>query len=333
MRRIQDVNVGPGPTFISRDTGLNTPGTIIRRQWMNDTQEEICGFIESSNIIVDTTLYSGGDGDRTQLGKTVAHYASGGADFYQEAIGSAADVYIFEAINLGITVRLAPPVIFDGMVARGDITAPNTGGPATININGFGNIAIKTLAGADPLAGVVSGRVTFVYNLATNEWILTSGGGSVVTGQIGETLIWDVDATPVGNWLRKTGAAVSRVTYANLFALYGVDYGIGDGVTTFNLPDDEGQTYRIQDNGKGVDPDAASRTDRGDGTTGDNVGTYQLDQFKAHNHTMSNSGSLDNFIFGAGSQIRNGGSNQNSGTSGGNETRGKNKYVTAWVRY
>lgn len=36
-------------------------------------------------------------------------------------------------------------------------------------------------------------------------------------------------------WLE--GAEVSRTTYANLFAIYGTTYGIGDGSTTFNLPD------------------------------------------------------------------------------------------------
>lgn len=36
-------------------------------------------------------------------------------------------------------------------------------------------------------------------------------------------------------WLE--GAEVSRVTYANLFAIYGTTYGEGNGTTTFNLPD------------------------------------------------------------------------------------------------
>lgn len=35
-------------------------------------------------------------------------------------------------------------------------------------------------------------------------------------------------------WLE--GAEVSRTTYADLFAVYGTTYGIGDGSTTFNLP-------------------------------------------------------------------------------------------------
>lgn len=37
-------------------------------------------------------------------------------------------------------------------------------------------------------------------------------------------------------WLLGNGAAVSRTTYARLFAKIGTKYGAGDGLTTFNLP-------------------------------------------------------------------------------------------------
>lgn len=37
-------------------------------------------------------------------------------------------------------------------------------------------------------------------------------------------------------WLQCNGAAVSRTTYAALFAVIGTKFGSGDGSTTFNLP-------------------------------------------------------------------------------------------------
>lgn len=52
----------------------------------------------------------------------------------------------------------------------------------------------------------------------------------------------------------------------------------------FKLVDMRGEFLRGWDNGAGNDPDAASRTDRGDGTTGDNVGTKQADENKSHQH-------------------------------------------------
>jgi microcystin-dependent protein len=44
------------------------------------------------------------------------------------------------------------------------------------------------------------------------------------------------------NWLLCDGSAVSRSTYANLFAAIGGYYGSGDGSFTFNLPDCRGRT-------------------------------------------------------------------------------------------
>jgi microcystin-dependent protein len=38
-------------------------------------------------------------------------------------------------------------------------------------------------------------------------------------------------------WLLCDGTAVSRTTYATLFAVCGTAYGVGNGSTTFNLPD------------------------------------------------------------------------------------------------
>jgi microcystin-dependent protein len=48
-------------------------------------------------------------------------------------------------------------------------------------------------------------------------------------------------ATAPTNWLLCDGAAVSRTTYAALFALIGSTYGAGNGTTTFNLPNLKGR--------------------------------------------------------------------------------------------
>lgn len=48
------------------------------------------------------------------------------------------------------------------------------------------------------------------------------------------------DTAPLG-WLMCDGDAVSRTTYAALFAAIGINWGAGDGSTTFNLPDLQGR--------------------------------------------------------------------------------------------
>ena len=67
----------------------------------------------------------------------------------------------------------------------------------------------------------------------------TAAAGTVV--QIAST-----GAIPPG-WLETNGAAVSRLTYATLFAAIGTTYGAGDGSTTFNLPDNRGRVIVGQD--------------------------------------------------------------------------------------
>ena len=56
---------------------------------------------------------------------------------------------------------------------------------------------------------------------------------AVPTGMIA---FFDLTDIPDG-WLLCDGSAVSRTTYANLFAKIGTRHGAGDGSTTFNLPD------------------------------------------------------------------------------------------------
>ena len=60
-------------------------------------------------------------------------------------------------------------------------------------------------------------------------------------------------AAAPGGWLACDGAAVSRTTYADLFAAIGTAFGAGDGSTTFNLPDLRGEFVRGLDSGRGVD--------------------------------------------------------------------------------
>jgi microcystin-dependent protein len=48
--------------------------------------------------------------------------------------------------------------------------------------------------------------------------------------------MWPTSSPPTG-WLLCNGQAVSRTTYAGLFAVVGTIFGVGNGSSTFNLPD------------------------------------------------------------------------------------------------
>lgn len=71
-------------------------------------------------------------------------------------------------------------------------------------------------------------------------------------------------STAPAGWLKCNGAAVSRTAYAALFAAIGTTYGVGDGATTFNLPELRGEFLRALDDGRGIDTGRALATAQGD---------------------------------------------------------------------
>lgn len=140
--------------------------------------------------------------------------------------------------------------------------------------------------------------------------------------------------TPSAGSLECDGAAVSRLVFSRLFNKIGVRFGTGDGSTTFNIPDLRGEFIRGFDNGAGNDPDAGSRTDSGDGTSGDNVGTKQLDQFDSHTHTVVGDGtsSAGSGFAGEIGQDTDG-SSFTTNARGGSETRPRNIYMMYCIKF
>ena len=117
-----------------------------------------------------------------------------------------------------------------------------------------------------------------------------------------------------------------------MFAVISTNWGAGDGSSTFNLPDLRGRFLRGVDSGSGNDPDASSRFSiNSGGNTGDNVGSYQNDEFKSHSHQipMHNDGGNAGLRYQGGSPT----SNINSQSEGGNETRPKNAGVKYIIKY
>lgn len=66
---------------------------------------------------------------------------------------------------------------------------------------------------------------------------ITAAGSTMPPGAITE---YGGSSAPA-DWLLCDGTAVSRTTYSALFAIIGTDHGVGDGSTTFNLPDFRGR--------------------------------------------------------------------------------------------
>jgi hypothetical protein len=109
-------------------------------------------------------------------------------------------------------------------------------------------------------------------------------------------------ATAPANWLLCYGQAVSRVTYSGLFLTISTTYGVGDGSTTFNLPDLRGRAIAGVDNMGGS---AASRlTTAVSGVDGATLGTAGGSQIM-HTHSHANSASFSGSFSGTGSTTGN----------------------------
>ena len=116
-------------------------------------------------------------------------------------------------------------------------------------------------------------------------------------GAIPAGVVWPYagSAAPSG-WLLANGAAVSRSTYASLFAAISTTYGVGDGSTTFNLPDCTGRSIA------GKEASATRLTSAGGGVDGATLGavggtethTLAIGQIPSHSHSVQgyNTGSV-----------------------------------------
>lgn len=100
---------------------------------------------------------------------------------------------------------------------------------------------------------------------------------------VGSVLDFAGSVEPTG-WLLCYGQAISRVTYADLFAVLSTTYGIGDGSTTFNLPDLRGRVVAGQDDMGGVSANRLAAVFDGD-VLGGAGGAEQINA--AHTHTYS----------------------------------------------
>lgn len=107
---------------------------------------------------------------------------------------------------------------FTGLTATATYFLSNTAG------------AVATSAGTN---SVVLGQAFSATGILFNPDTIQASISQVPTGSI---TMYSSSAAPSG-WLNCDGTAVSRTTYINLFAVTSTTYGVGDGSTTFNVPD------------------------------------------------------------------------------------------------
>jgi len=103
----------------------------------------------------------------------------------------------------------------------------------------FNNIATAVATKADLLSPVFTGTPTAptaAAGTSSTQLATTAFATASISPFTGSMLMWPTATAPSG-FLLCNGATASRATYAALFAIIGTVFGVGDGSTTFTLPD------------------------------------------------------------------------------------------------
>lgn len=204
------------------------------------------------NFAENTSAYFGGgsiirsNGNQTQL-IISSEYASAFTAFTIGGTSAATEKARFNSTSLAL--KHGTNLTFDGS-SSGTVTLAPAAAAGTYSM---------TL----PNALGSTGDVLTLGTSGTTSWVTPSTFvASVPTG----TLIQFAAATCPTGYLAADGSAASRTTYATLWGVIGNTWGVGDGSTTFTLPNMSGKFARGGDFAAGNDPDSTTRTQQTSGT-------------------------------------------------------------------
>jgi len=166
-----------------------------------------------------------------------------------------------DANNLGLATKASPT--FTGTVtSSGDLV-----------LSGTGSLQLPSGTTAQRPTPA-TGDIRFNTSLTQFEGYNGTAWGEIANGVPAGSVFSFATTTVPSGYLECNGAAVSRSTYASLFSAISTTWGVGDGSSTFNLPDLRGQFVRGWDNSAGID-------------SGRSFASSQSDQNKQHNHTAT----------------------------------------------
>lgn len=209
----------------------------------------------------------------------------------QQSSAGSGGAYVWTPANISY-----PTAYMQGEIYWFKANFTSVGGD-TLNVNGLGAKPIYKTTNAGLIAIAASDmELGSMYALAYDSALNSGGGGfqllnssgAIPSGTIMHTA---ASAAPAG-WLLANGAAVSRTTYATLFAAIGTAYGSGDGSTTFNLPDGRGRVLVGQDPSNATGRLTANTSQGVSAATLGNAGgeqshTLATGELAAHNHGVN----------------------------------------------
>ncbi len=279
---------------------IGQQGTIMSFEWLNDHQENLCKVVEDAGIALVK-------GDTGQLKAAIIQMITSRAVDWSPAIIAGDDAVRFYAAIVSDNARTAAITSANGYT--------DTARAAAItSANGYTDAArTAAVASAGAYTDTVATATRNYADVVAAALATAAQNAAVALARVrtGVVELYAGTAVPSG-YLECNGAAVSRSTYADLFAAIGTRYGVGDGGTTFNLPQAQGEFIRGWDNGRGVDP-------------GRSLGSWQDQELISHSHALpvrTNADAGDGWIEDAGATdtVR----SASTAATGGDETRPRN---------
>lgn len=138
---------------------------------------------------------------------------------------------------------------------------------ANHDTNGNHTVAKFPFQGSTPTTPSASIQAMYADSVGRFKFVKADGTIHFIGVPPGNVMFTAASTVPNG-WLVADGSAVSRTTYVDLFTALGTTFGIGDGSTTFNLPDVNGRVIAGEDNAAGRLTAAGGMTGTTRGSTG-----------------------------------------------------------------
>lgn len=254
--------------FHNGNPAIGEQGTQVKDVWLNNVQENLRDIQAEAHYVLKKAGFNPEENKQTQLYESIVKII--GDNRKTATTKDKGEVKLNSAIDSRIETEAATPKAVKSAYDKG-VEAKTAADTAQRTAND----GVSRANAAQTSANAAQRTANDANNNANTRQLKSELVGEVA---------FFACSTPPSGWLKANGAAVSRTTYAALFAAIGTAFGAGDGRTTFNLPDLRGEFLRCLDDGRNID-------------RGRRLGTAQGDAIR------NITGKLDGSAMGSGNQV------------------------------
>jgi microcystin-dependent protein len=286
IQRVADILRGQVDLDGSSPVGYDAEPTLADRKDLA-TVGYVLDTVSGGTVAYDSQIISSATGGENIVAGNLVYFKTSDQEWYLTDADTAATV---DGVQLGIAlgtgsngvaitggVQISGTYTTTGLTAGALYYASNTGG------------AISSSAGTTSRVVGLALSTTKLLLIPVNPQSLTKTNFDFLAGATGLVLPFAGSVAPTG-FLLCYGQAVSRTTYAALFSVISTTYGVGDGSSTFNVPDLRGRIIAGLDNLGGSSANRITDTgaDSLAGTFGAETHTLTTAEMPSHTHDIMN---------------------------------------------